>query len=99
MGGPNLRTWPGSGNPLLRTLGHNAPIRGLDSVLGDDGEEWFRVHWLDAASYQPIALGYIHNSTVRLPRLRYQPRSPDRERLGRHFEADLKEPALLVAFE
>jgi hypothetical protein len=99
-GGANMRTWPGPANPLLRTLGHNAPLRVLDSFEGDDGEEWYRAHWLDAASGQPVALGYLHNSVVRLPRLRYQPRTPDQaDRPGRHFEADLKEPALLTAFE
>jgi hypothetical protein len=97
--GGNIRTWPGVSNPIVRTLGHNAPLRVLDSVVGDDSDEWYRVHWLDGLSNQPLALGYIHNSLVRIPRLRYQPRTPDRERLGRHFEADLKDPALLVAVE
>jgi L,D-transpeptidase catalytic domain len=99
VGGGNLRTWPGAANPLVRTLGHNAPVRALDSVVGDDGDEWYRVHWLDGPTYQPIALGYVHNSLVRLPRLRYTPRTPDRASSGRHLEADLKEPALLVAVE
>src|SRR6266536_1364250 len=77
VGGGNLRTWPGAANPLLRTLGHNAPVRALESVVGDDGDEWYRVQWLDGPTNQPIALGYVHNSIVRLPRLRYQPRTPD----------------------
>jgi hypothetical protein len=99
-GGANLRTWPVVGNNLLRSLGHNAPVRVLDSVEGDDGDEWYRVHWLDAVSQVPAALGYVHNSVIRLPRLRYVPKSPDRaEAHGRHFEADLREPALLTAFE
>src|SRR5437867_3196715 len=38
VGGANLRTWPGVGNPLLRTVGHNVPLRVLDRVLGDDGD-------------------------------------------------------------
>jgi hypothetical protein len=100
IGGGNLRTWPGAANPLVRTLGHNAPLRVLDSVEGDDGDEWYRVHWLDALAMQPVALGYMHNSVVRVPRLRYIQRSPDQaDRPGRHFEADLKEPAMLTAFE
>jgi L,D-transpeptidase-like protein len=99
VGGGNLRTWPGAANPLVRTLGHNAPVRALDSVVADDGDEWYRVQWLDGPTYQPIALGYVHNSLVRLPRLRYTPRTPDRASSGRHLEADLKEPALLVAVE
>jgi hypothetical protein len=69
-------------------------------VEGDDGDEWYRVHWLDAATQVPAALGYVHNSVIRLPRLRYTPKAPDRaDGHGRHFEADLREPALLTAFE
>lgn len=101
MGGANMRTGPvvGPGN-LLRTLGHNAPVRVLDSVEGDDGDEWYRTHLLDGASGNPVALGYIHNSLVRLPRLHYTPVSPDRaDAQGRHFEADLRDPALLTAFD
>ena len=99
-GGANLRTWPAVGNNLLRTLGHNAPLRVLDSVQGDEGDEWYRVHWLDGVTIQPVALGYVHHTLVRLPRLRYMPMSPDRADMpGRHFEADLREPALLTAFE
>jgi L,D-transpeptidase catalytic domain len=100
IGGGNLRTWPATGNTLLRTIGHNAPLRVLDSVEGDDGDEWYRVHWLESVSGQPVALGYIHNSIVRLPRLRYARSVPDRaDQPGRHFEADLKEPAMLTAYE
>ncbi|GAC1323638.1 MAG: hypothetical protein NVSMB2_21450 [Chloroflexota bacterium] len=100
MGGANLRTWPAVGNNLLRQVGHNAPVRVLDSVEGDDGDEWYRTHLLDSATGNPAALGYIHNSLVRIPRLRYTPTNPDRaDTQGRHFEADLREPALLTAFE
>ncbi len=100
MGGGNLRAWPGVDNAPLRTLGHNAPLRVLDSVSGDDGGEWYRVNWLDGVTGAPLALGYIHNSLVRLPRLQHAAASPDRaDATGRHFEADLKEPALLTAFE
>jgi L,D-transpeptidase catalytic domain len=99
-GGGNLRTWPVVGNNLLRTLGHNAPVRVLDSVLGDDGDEWFRVNGLDPKTYEPANLGYLHNSVVRLPRLRYTPIAADQtDTSGRHFEADLKSPAMLTAFE
>src|SRR5215471_15430979 len=99
-GGANLRTWPVVGNNLLRTLGLNAPVRVLDSVEGDDGDEWYRVNWLDAASQLPSALGYVHNSVIPLPQLRYTPVNPDRgDAPGRHFEADLREPAMLTAFE
>jgi hypothetical protein len=100
VGTGNLRTWPGQANPVLRALGHNSPLRILDSVYGNDGDEWYSAHWLDGGSQQPIGFGYVHNAAVRLPRLRYTPRSPDQaDRPGRHFEADLKEPALLVAME
>jgi hypothetical protein len=99
-GGGNLRWWPAVGDNLLRTLGHNAPVRVLDSVLGDDGDEWFRVHGLDPKTYEPVTLGYLHNSVLRLPRLHYQPTAADQgDTPGRHFEADLREPALLTAFE
>jgi hypothetical protein len=75
-------------------------VRVLDSVLGDDGDEWYRVSGLDPKSYEPANLGYLHNSVVRLPRLRYTPTAADQtDRVGRHFEADLKEPALLTAYE
>jgi hypothetical protein len=100
VGGANLRTWPAVGDNLLRKLGHNAALRVLDSVEGDDGDEWYRVNWLDTKTESAVALGYIHNSLVRLPRLPYTPLTPDRADVpGRHFEADLKEPAMLTAFE
>ncbi len=100
VGGANLRTWPVVGNNLLRTLGHNAPLRVLQSVQGDDGDEWFSVNGLDPKTYEVQNLGYIHNSLVRLPRLPYVATSADRvDTPGRHFEADLREPALLTAFE
>jgi hypothetical protein len=99
MGGANLRTWPTTqGDSLLRTLPHNAPLRVLDSVEGDQGDEWYRVTVLGQAYDSVTALGYIHHSLVRVPRLRYTPINPDRAE-GRHFEADLREPALLTAFE
>jgi L,D-transpeptidase catalytic domain len=101
VGGGNLRSWPVvEGANLLRTLGHNAPVRVLDSVLGDDGDEWYTVNGLDPKKYEPSNLGYLHNSVVRLPRLHYTQTAADQtDRVGRHFEADLKEPALLTAFE
>jgi hypothetical protein len=99
-GGGNLRSWPAVANTLLRTLGHNARLRVLDSVMGDDGDEWYRVNLLESLADTPIAFGYVHNSLVRMPRLRYSQASPDRaDGSGRRFEADLREPALLTAFE
>jgi hypothetical protein len=100
IGGANLRTWPVVGNNLLRTLGHNAPVRVIDSVEGDDGDEWYRINGLDPKTYQPVNLAYVHNSVIRMPRLHYTSRVADRSDVpGRHFEADLRDPALLTAFE
>jgi hypothetical protein len=98
--GANIRTWPSADEALLRTVGHNAPLRVIDLVQGDDGEEWYRADLLDGLTNMPAAFGYIHSSVVRVPRLRYMPVNPDRaERPRRHFEADLRDPALLVAWE
>jgi L,D-transpeptidase catalytic domain len=101
IGAANLRLWPAARpDTLLRSLGHNAPLRVLTSVEGDDGEEWYHVSWLDGATNEPLGYGYVTNSLVRLPRLHDLSRSPDQaDRLGRWFEADLREPALLVAYE
>jgi hypothetical protein len=100
VGGGNLRTWPAVGNTLLRTVGHNAPLRVIDSVVGDDGDEWYRATLVDGKTDNALALGYIHRSLVRLPRLPFAAITPDRQDTpGRHFEADLKDPAMLTAFE
>jgi len=98
-GGGNLRRWPSvSSDTLLRTLGHNAPVRVVSSVEGEDGELWYGVDWIGAATQDRIGTGFLHHSTIRLPRLR-TPRTPDRVRTGRWLEADLLEPAMLTAFE
>ena len=99
-GGGNLRLWPvARADTQLRALPHNAPIRVISSVEGDDGEEWYHVNWLDSATNEPIGDGFLHNSVVRLPRLRLTT-NPDRsDDKGKWFEADLKEPALLTAYE
>jgi hypothetical protein len=100
VGGANLRSWPVVGDNLLRTLSHNTPVRVLTSVQGDYGDEWYAVNGLDPKTYDPNTLGYVHNSLVRLPRLHYTPVSADHtDAPGRHFEADLHEPAMLTAFE
>ncbi len=101
VGGGNLRLWPASRqDTFLRTLGHNAPIRAIASVQGDDGEEWYEVEMLDAVTAsEAIGAGYIHHSLVRLPRL-HPPVNPDRlDGRGKWFTADLRDPAILVAFE
>jgi lipoprotein-anchoring transpeptidase ErfK/SrfK len=47
-----------------------------------------------------VATGFIHSSQARIPRMRVQPTSSDRsDNRGRHFQADLREPALLTAFD
>lgn len=101
VGSGNLRTWPMStGDSMLRTIGHNAPVRVIDMVAGEDSGDWYRVNWLDPASLQPVGLGYVHHSAVRLPRVRYTRAVADRaDDAPWHLEADLKEPALLTAYE
>ena len=95
VGGANLRTSPGVADNLLRTLPHNGPLRVLDGVQGDDGDEWYTVNSLDSKTYEPD--GRSATSTTRwfacraCPIRRRRPiadgRCPDR-----HFEADLHEP-------
>jgi L,D-transpeptidase-like protein len=100
-GGANLRSWPVlSGDTVLRVTPHNAPLHVLDRVQGDAGDEWYSVNLLDPTFDHPIATGFIHSSLVRIPRMRDQTVNPDRDdSRGRHFQADLQEPAMLAAFE
>ncbi len=65
------------------SLSHNSPISIADSVEGDDGEPWYRTAEGD---YLPI-------NEVRLPR------PPARTFGGRWIDVDLREPAMLVAYE
>jgi hypothetical protein len=64
-------------------LGHNASIWVVDSVEGEDGGVWYRTSEGD----------YLPDWAVRLPRP--APRSWE----GRWLDADLNEPAMLVAYE
>jgi hypothetical protein len=100
-GGANLRSWPVlRDDTVLRVTPHNAPLHVLARVQGDTGDEWYSVNVLDPSADHPVATGFIHNSLVRIPRLREQTVSPDRgDNRGRHFQADLLEPAMLAAFE
>lgn len=99
VGGGNLRSWPvARGDTLLRTLVHNAQVRVISRVQGDDGDEWYSTDWLDPESQRRIGTGFLHNSVLRLPRLR-TPIAADRAERGRWLEADLLEPAMLTAFE
>jgi hypothetical protein len=100
-GGANLRSWPVvRDDTVLRVMPHNAPLHVLSRVQGDAGDEWFNVNLLDSSADHPVATGFVLSSLARIPRLREQTVSPDRgDNRGRHFQADLQEPAMLAAFE
>jgi hypothetical protein len=98
VGGGNLRSSPAvRRDTLLRSLGHNAPVRVLARVEGEDGAEWLFAEWLDGAMQEKLGEGYVEASLIRMPRLGYVAATDDRS--GRWFEVDLTEPALLTAFE
>ena len=65
------------------TLTLNTPLTIVDSVEGDDGETWYRTADGD----------YLPMSQVRLPR------PPVRTFRGRWIDVDLREPAMLVAYD
>jgi len=64
-------------------LGHNAPVSIIDAVAGEDGERWYRT----------VEGDYLPSTTVRLPR------PPPRAFSGRWIDVDLREPAMLTAYE
>jgi hypothetical protein len=101
VGGANLRLWPlARPETHLRSLGHNTAVRVVSRVEGDDGEEWLHLEWLDGAMQETLGEGYVHSSVVRLPRLPYTPVAADSlDRSGRWFEVDLREPAVITAFD
>ena len=93
VAGPsNLRSWPTvHGDTRLRTMPHNTPLRVLDAVQGDAGDEWYSVNVLDPTATRTVATGFVLASLVRVPRMREQTVSPDRgDDRGRHFQADLR---------
>jgi hypothetical protein len=100
-GDANLRSWPAvRDDTAMRVAPNNAALRALDRVQGDAGDNWYFVNVLDPTADHTVATGFINSTLVRLPRLREQPVSPDRgDNRGRHFQADLQEPAMLAAFE
>jgi L,D-transpeptidase-like protein len=61
----------------------NTQVTVVDSVEGDDGETWYRTAEGD----------YLPETSVRLPR------TPLRMFPGRWIDVDLREPAMLVAYE
>jgi len=65
------------------TLALNSPVTVVDSVEGDDGETWYRTTDGD----------YLPETSVRLAR------TPPRTYAGRWIDVDLREPAMLVAYE
>ena len=65
------------------TLVHNTRVAITDSVEGDDGETWYRTADGD----------YLPTTAVRLPR------PPVRTFAGHWIDVDLREPAMLVAYE
>jgi hypothetical protein len=64
-------------------LSHNTPVTIVDAVEGDDGETWYRTADGD----------YLPSTDVRLPR------PPPRSFGGRWIDVDLREPAMLVAYQ
>lgn len=84
VGGYNLRSWPAERpDTLIRRLTPNAPVTAIESVVGDDGETWYRIGDEE----------YVHNAGIRLPR------PPAQTFAGRWIDADLREPAMVTAYE
>ena len=71
------------GEAFTTTLPHNTSVYIKDSVQGTDGATWYRT--LDGE--------YLQASSVRLPA------PPPRTFSGRWIDADLRDPAMLVAYE
>src|SRR5947208_1583120 len=58
IGDLNLRTVPAvTDETFIRTLQHNDPVEVLESVVGDDGDEWYRVG----------ESAFVHAADVRVP--------------------------------
>jgi hypothetical protein len=84
VGGFNVRSWPAvRDDTRLRMLGHNTPVFVDEAVVGEDGETWYRIGDDE----------YVNASGVKLPR------TPPQYFQGRWIDVDLREPAMLVAYE
>jgi hypothetical protein len=80
----NVRSEPRvAADTLLHTLRPNDPVWVYEAVATTDGDLWYRVG--DGE--------YTHAAEVRLPR------PPPKHYAGRWIDADLREPALLTAYE
>jgi hypothetical protein len=102
VGSANVRLWPEARpDTLLRQLNHNAPVRVVELVQGEDGEPWYRLNDDVAGGKAPRgAAFFVHNSFVRVPRVDFHPTSANPDRTPpRWFEADLVQPAILTAYE
>jgi L,D-transpeptidase catalytic domain len=71
------------GEAQLEPVAHNAPLTIAETVEGDDGEVWYRTSDGD----------YLPGASVRIPR------TPPRTFAGRWLDADLREPAMVTAYE
>ncbi len=84
VGDLNLRSAPAvRADTLIRTLHHNEAVWVAESVVGEDGDAWYRMGDQE----------YVHAAEVRLP----QP--PPQTFPGRWIDVDLDEPASLTAYE
>jgi hypothetical protein len=102
VGSGKLRTWPDPRpDTLVRDLYHNAELWVVELVQGDDGEPWYRLaDSVMGSKAQRGAAYFMHHSFVRLPRTDFHPTLANPDRVWRQwFEADLKTPALLTAYE
>jgi hypothetical protein len=102
IGSANVRTWPeGRPDTMAGTLGHNTAVRVVEKVVGEDGEDWYRVADSVAGPNAPRGVSFfIHTNSVRAPRQEFHPTTPNPDRLPpRWIEGDLLVPTLLTAYE
>ena len=102
VGSAIVRFWPEvRRDTTVRTIGHNAPLWIVETVYGEDGEPWYRLSPEAAgANPQPNLSYFVHNNSIRIPRTDNHPlaKNPDRTPEA-WFEADVKQPLLLTAYE